>query len=430
MGLLGASPNRAQDVQGDIYVEASVDNTTPFVGQQIIYTLRLYDAVGTTNPLYQPSDFDGFWRIDIGAVSQTTEQINGLTYTVTSIATALYPNQAGEISIQPASVVLPETVFRSRTTLSASPVLINVQPLPAGQPADFSGGVGSFELGATLDRQTASAGEPFTMQLTLSGTGNVEQLPPPTMPSGWRSTITPGQYTSQVRNGFVVGMRTYTILFYPQTLGKQILPTLSFSYFDLVERIYRSASTPSVEIEVTGTDLTSETAVQESIPDHLQLKPVQLFSESSLSLGLGFFAVVLVLPLVVVGSVLGWRWSDRNRRRQAALHKQKYALPNALQQIDQLKVLDVRSTYEQIDQILQLYVSNKLDATGIVKGKKDILSLMVANDVSDAALTTMMDLQVKVDEGLFAQPTHKISASEIQVMKDLLNSIDQQWERK
>ena len=109
--LLTVSPIHAQDVQGDVYVEASVDNSSPYVGQQIIYTFKLYDAVGLTNPLYQPSNFEELWRIDIGVVSQTSEQINGRRYNVTSIATALYPTHSGSITIQPVSVVLPETVF-------------------------------------------------------------------------------------------------------------------------------------------------------------------------------------------------------------------------------------------------------------------------------------------------------------------------------
>src|SRR5690349_10439225 len=120
--LLSISFVQAQDIQGDVYVEANVDNSNPYVGQQIIYSFKLYDAVGLINPLYQPSDFEGFWRIDIGVISQTSEQINGRQYTVTTISSALYPTHSGSLTIQPSSVVLPETVFRSKQTLTANPV--------------------------------------------------------------------------------------------------------------------------------------------------------------------------------------------------------------------------------------------------------------------------------------------------------------------
>jgi len=43
--MIGATPIRAQEVGGDYFVEAVVDNPAPFVGQQITYTFRLYHAV-------------------------------------------------------------------------------------------------------------------------------------------------------------------------------------------------------------------------------------------------------------------------------------------------------------------------------------------------------------------------------------------------
>ena len=85
VAVLVILPTLVQDVQDDVYVEASVNNAHPYVGQQIIYTFKLFDAVGLTNPLYQPSDFEGFWRVDIGVVLQTTEQINGRQYIVKSV---------------------------------------------------------------------------------------------------------------------------------------------------------------------------------------------------------------------------------------------------------------------------------------------------------------------------------------------------------
>ncbi len=229
LALLSILPVFAQDVQGDVYVEASVDNPNPYIGQQIIYEFKLYDAVGLTNPLYQPSDFEGFWRVDIGILFQTTEQINGRQYSVTTIATALYPTQSGEITVRPSSVVLPETVFRAKTTLTADRLSLKVQSLPAGQPADFGGAVGQFNVSAALDRQTVNQGEPITMMLTVSGTGNVEQLPLPITPQNWRSSVRAGNYSSEVQNGIVIGKRDYQIVFFPTTIGKQSLPPITLN---------------------------------------------------------------------------------------------------------------------------------------------------------------------------------------------------------
>ena len=80
--LVQIAPIRAQDSAQDYFVEAVVDNPAPFVGQQIIYSFRLYDAVGLDNPLYEPSDYEGFWRAQIGPATQSVQQVNGKQYIV------------------------------------------------------------------------------------------------------------------------------------------------------------------------------------------------------------------------------------------------------------------------------------------------------------------------------------------------------------
>lgn len=426
MFVSGLLLTRAQDVQGDIFVEASVDNAAPYIGQQIIYTFKLYDAVGTTNPLYAPSDFDGFWRVDIGVVSQTNEQINGRAYTVTTIATALYPTQAGEVSIQPASVVLPETVFRSEARLSASALPIIVQPLPKGQPAGFSGAVGSFEMTASLDRQSVPAGQPVTMQLTLTGTGNIEQLPLPNAPSDWRTSIAAGEYSSEIRNGIVIGKRAYTILFYPSISGKQFLPSISMSYFDPAASIYRSVSTPPVEIDVIGTIAGADNQDVIIPENRLKLKPIQLASSSNTGLNLGLFLVLMLLPVAGISGFAGWRWFQERQEELSAQSKKAKALQNALKQIDIIKGADVQSTYEQIELVIQTYVADKLGVKVVSLENRDLLSVMAANNLSRNTISIMRELIERVNEGLFG-PASQFLPSHIQGIEKLLTTLDQHW---
>lgn len=423
------SSSHAQDVQGDIFVEATVDNAAPYVGQQIIYTFKLYDAVGTTNPLYQPSDFDGFWRVDIGVVSQVTEQINGRTYTVTTIATALYPTQPGEVSIQPASVVLPETVFRTETRLTASSVPLMVQPLPEGQPTVFSGGVGTFELTASLDRQNVPVGEPITMMFVLSGTGNVEQLPPPFVAADWRTSITAGAYSSEMRNGMVVGKRAYTILFYPSFNGKQILPSITLNYFDPISSIYRSASTPLVEIDVIGEPANVDSQVNDATGNSLELKQIKSLLSLYQGINLGVFLILMMLPVIGIAGAVGWK---RFQIRRNALHieyKKRQALRHALEQIDALNASDIQSAYEQLRRILHAYAADKLGVDAIKLKNLDIPSVMLANKVSIEVSIIMHGLLMEVEERLFAPTVQAYSASHIQDIKKSLINLDQSWEQ-
>src|SRR5262249_25969160 len=149
------------------------------------------------------------------------------------------PTHSGSITVQPASVVLPETVFHSKQILTADPILLNVKPLPVSNSKDFTGAVGQFSMSASLDRQTGNVGEPVTMTLTLSGTGNVEQLPAPVVPDKWRATINVGKFESEVQSGLIVGSRDYQIVFFPSTSGTQELPSITLEYFDPVGANYK-----------------------------------------------------------------------------------------------------------------------------------------------------------------------------------------------
>ncbi len=428
--LVGATLTYAQDVQGDVYVVASVDNLSPYVGQQIIYSFRLYDAIGLTNPLYQPSDFEGFWRVDIGVVSQTSEDINGRQYTVTTIATALYATQPGEQSIQPSSVVLPETVFRSKTSLTANSVLVQVQSLPEGQPPGFNGAVGQFTMNATLDRQSVSVGQPVTMSLTVNGTGNVEQLPPPIVPEGWRLTVNTGGYSSDLQNGLIVGSRDYQIVLFPANSGVQELPPITLNYFDPSAMAFRSVGTSPIEIDVLDSSGNSVEQPADTSEAFLKLKPIRDLNGSSTVLSISAFILLFFLPILGVGAAIGWQWTRKKRRDVQDRLRQQQALRVALTQIKRVELSDSRLGYEQMSHILQKYVADKLAVEFDNQNRVDILSLLTSYEASKSAIVKMNLLIQVIDEGLFAPTFKNNSLSSPDDISRLLTDVDNAWMQK
>lgn len=418
-------PTFAQDVQGDVYVEVSVSKADPYIGEQIIYKFVLYDAVGLTNPLYQPSDFEGFWRIDMGVISQTTAQINGRHYTVTTIATALYATQPGDVTIKPSSVVLPETVFRPKTTLTANPIVINVRSLPDGKPADFGGAVGQFNVAASLDRPSVNVGEPITLSLTINGTGNVEQLPPPSVPQNWRATVTAGAYSNDIQNGIVVGKRDYQLVFFPTNAGQQELPSIALNYFDPDTVAYRSVSTAPVKIDVA--DDTVDSASSLPMDPSLKLKPVTDLTGSENSLPIGLLVVLLLVPFLGVVVAFGWRWTKTRYRQQEVVRRQRQALSNAIQQINNVASSDMRSGHEQLNTILRQYVADKLH---LKASKSNVRSIMTGQKIPKSTSEKINLLLEKVEAGLFAPSGQAFSSSYRNEIIELLTDIDREWVTK
>ena len=64
--------------------------------------------------------------------------------------------------------------------ITAPGISIKVDPLPK-RPADFSGGVGRFNISATLDNKEVKAGEPINIRVVVGGIGNLKLLKQPTI---------------------------------------------------------------------------------------------------------------------------------------------------------------------------------------------------------------------------------------------------------
>jgi hypothetical protein len=319
---------RAQDStsNADTFVTAEVDNPSPFVGQQITYRVRFYDRTDVPNPLYEASDYEGFWRIDKHNSQQTTELRNGTTYKVTIVETALFPTHAGGLVIAPAKVLLTETVFRAQEELHSNSVMVQARSLPSGAPPGFSGAVGQFTLSASLDRSSAKVGEPIQLTLIVSGTGNVEQLPMPTVipPDGWRVVRGPASYTVEEKNGVVVGSNAFRVSLVAGSAGTTTLPPILLHYFDPARMAYLTVQTSPITLVSTGDAPPTSADNRAGAGAVLIIKPGLTGTLGTFS-GLLFWLLWLVPPAATVG-VWGWQRRGQRRRRDAALMRKTNAL--------------------------------------------------------------------------------------------------------
>ncbi|UCD64212.1 MAG: BatD family protein, partial [Candidatus Zixiibacteriota bacterium] len=109
---------RAQDDSGktrDYFLEASVDKRNPYVNEQVTLTIKFYTAVRLySNPDLTEPPTIGFWTEILGNKAPYYQRINGRNYRVFEIKYALFPTQAGELTIGRA--VLTTTVPSERRT--------------------------------------------------------------------------------------------------------------------------------------------------------------------------------------------------------------------------------------------------------------------------------------------------------------------------
>ncbi len=373
-----SSPPAAELRGQDMFIEAVVDNPRPYVGEQVVYTFRFYRAVNLSGqPQYAAPSFQGFWSEHETEQSDYRVQASGRVYQVAEIRTILFPSVVGPVTIEPAGLTTPGSLFRRGSTLQTQPIALDVQPLPPTAPEGFNGAVGQFTLTGTVDATESKVNEPLTWQVTLSGRGNLNATPDPIWPEmpGWRDFETESTVHTQVRDGEAVGSRVYERLLVPSVEGESTIPALAYIYFDPVAGAYQTISTEPVSVSIAAGEAQPATTVGSSLPvggakedvaqaatDIRHLKPVPsgLASAEQPVTRSGLYWAAWAFP---VFGVLGyWVWQRRQRywennlglaRSSQARRKAKKALALARKQKG--------DAYSAAGQILTTYLADKLD---------------------------------------------------------------------
>ena len=255
-GQTPAAPAPNELAGQDVYVKADVDDPAPFVGQQIVYRFRFYQAVNlSTQPQLNWPTFSGFWTQDL-TPNNVYEQIAAeRRYRVTEVRRALFATAAGQVVIEPSTLIIPGGLFSRDVTLNTAPVVVNVQPLPEGAPEDSSGVVGQFDILAWVEPAETRVNEPLTLFVRVSGVGNVTAVPDPTEGvesalSDWR-VYDPQTTTNVSQDGDAIrGDKLFARLLLPRTEGELTIPSFALAYFDPQAGEYRRVETGPLVIPV------------------------------------------------------------------------------------------------------------------------------------------------------------------------------------
>jgi hypothetical protein len=197
---------------------------------------------------------------------QTVQQMNGQLYRVFNYRTTLNAIKSGELSLGPAEAKVELLVpdgsgrrdpfggisARQRTfKIKSNSLSVNSLPLPKeGQPANFSGAVGSFTLQIQAQPLRVLEGDPIAATIYINGTGNFESLLAPTLSSedGWR--LYPAKLVQENRNsGLEPGTVAFNQVLFPEK-ALSAIPPYVLTYFNPETKQYAEARTEAIPIVV------------------------------------------------------------------------------------------------------------------------------------------------------------------------------------
>ncbi len=253
--------------RGASHLVAGADRTSVFQGEQVTVTFTFYTQAQVTNlNLKEMPGFTGFWverLFDAKELNYRKATLNGQQYNAATLKrVALFPTQSGELKVSRMTVAGERIVgggffFDSAEPfeVSSEPLAVQVKPLPEeGRPADFSGGVGEFKLSASLSKDSSLGGEPLTLLVKVSGTGNIGLVGEPKLApiSGVKMLSPESKQTTSTSDGRVSGTRSFSYPLIPTADGRYVIPGISMSFFNPRSASYYTLSTSSLEFFATG----------------------------------------------------------------------------------------------------------------------------------------------------------------------------------
>ncbi len=277
-GKQAAQSGQTADVQqqvgkDDILLRMVLSRTTAFKGEPIRATLKLYYRVNLRgdNGSKFPS-FNGFWAQEIEQDGQPQrERYNGKVYETQIIKEyLLYPQQSGELTIEPAELnVVAQVMVQSpnpdpffggghevydvRRSLRTAHVKVTVRDLPTGAPASFSGAVGKFAMASNVPSTELAANSAATYTIKISGTGNLSfvQAPKLTLPSSFEQYNVKTTESMKTTAAGTTGYRQFEYPFIARAEGEYEIAPVEFTYFNPDTKQYITLSTARLSINVT-----------------------------------------------------------------------------------------------------------------------------------------------------------------------------------
>jgi hypothetical protein len=450
------------DLNGqDFFVESRVNLTNPYVGQQILHTFRIYQAIQLyREPKYDASPFTEFETRGL-PVQQYNLEVAGRTYLITEIRTALFPKRPGQLTIGPGRLLLVGNVYEAPVELYAKPVALEVRALPDNAPPDFKDVVGQYEIKSWFSAPTAVEGQPTTLYVAVSGAGNIEMLPEPVWPevSGWRGFDALASFTTQMEDDLMTGTRVYERLMVPDQVGNFTFPPISLVYFDPVALEYRTISTAPLPVKVVPQPTPAPTvpaAAPVATPQNISpevnptslVEPLALLNwlEALLSwrlnlpvMGLAFIGLCLAIPMAaIIGAGGVWLWQQKRKApepetkrllRPKRVEPAKRATPGqsrpTIHPALAAAMKETDDNYQAAGQALNAYLSDLLQISVNGLTRTDLAARLRQYSLDEPLITRLETCLAQSEMGRYGPVTPDAGWSLMAATDQLLHELDQ-----
>ena len=458
--------NSGKITDKELFMTATASKTNVYEQEAILLTYKVYTQVNLTNLRGDIPDLKGFHTQEVELPNQKTftlEHYNGRNYNTTIWRQlVLFPQQTGKIEIP--SVTFEGTV--SQMVASADPfdaffnggnyvninknivtpkLTIDVKELPAGKPANFSGGVGEFTLSSSISTQELKTNDAVTIKLVISGTGNMKLINTPEVGFPQDFEI----YDPKVDNKFnltrngLSGNKVIEYLAIPRHAGTYTIPPIEFSYFDLKSQSYKTLKTDAYTLNVAKGEGNSDQVVANftSKEDlkvlgqdirYIKTGDTQLTKKDDYFFGSTSYYLWYIVPLALFIAIMVINRKQAMENANVAKVRTKKANKVATKRMKNAgKLLAEKKSEAFYDEVLKAlwgYISDKLSMPVSQLSKDNIEEELQKHQVADELIKEFINNLNECEFARYApgnqdEKMDKIYSSAIDVISKMENSI-------
>lgn len=413
----------------DLFMRAVVNKTKVYEQEAILLTFKVYSLVSLRSLSNKMPDLRNFHVQEVELPQNKefdTERFNGRNYqTLIWSQYVLFPQQSGDLEIPATSFegivaqqVQSTDIFdmffnggryvETKKNLVSNPITIHVDPLPSGKSSSFTGGVGEFSISSSINTETLKANEAVTIQVVLSGTGNMKLIKTPELKYPQDFDI----YDPKVENKFSLktngqsGNKVFEYLAIPRHAGQYRIPPVEFQYFDVSSHSYKTISTQEYVLNVEkgeGSDIQSVSGyinkedlkyVGQDV--RFRITDDKLVDTNNLFFGSAKFWIVMAIPFVIFMIILVFNLKRVQDNSNVVQTKRKKANSVASKRLKTARKLMQENRkddfYDETLRALWGYVSDKLSIPVANLSKEKIGNELHEKGVSDNLVSQLLEV--------------------------------------
>ena len=428
---------------GNLFLRANVTKTTAYEQEALVYTVKLYttyDAIKFIGATAAPK-FDGFVVEESKDISTqlSLETYNGKSYATAIIARyIIFPQMTGNLKVTGNTYTVSvdrreyfhdpfwgSMSYATPLQLNVTPndLVVDIKPLPSPRPADFSGGVGRFNISSSLKSKSFKTNQAASIVYTVNGTGNIKYVTLPDL-----SAIYPPEIevyspkTDQkidVSGSNVSGSLTFDYSFMPLEEGQFKIPDVKLVYFDPSTGKYETSVAKGYTITVAKGEA-AKSGQRKTPKFDSQLQNVNLndLRKERVPYVRGFlYWLWFIIPTVLLlGAMVGYRRYAASHSDMAAFNSRradKLARRRLKRAAAAMKRKDSELFYTELLKALWGYLGDKLKMPTSELMRDNIRQVLTEKKIGEEEIDSLINL---IDDAEFAKYSSAGSGQDLDSM--------------